>query len=529
MPEGTPSSRRQLVLVIDDERESRDMIALHLERDGYEAITAASGPEGLRLAAERGPEAVILDIRMPGMDGYEVCGRLRDFSDAAIVFVTVVRESEEIVRGLQLGADDYVIKPFEYSELAARLTACLRRRQRIRPFEDGTLLGGLPIDRERRTVTVAGRPVKLTPKEFEVLEFLMLTPDQVLSVDEILSSSWGPEYIGDPDLVKQFIYRLRNKLEADPSEPKYIVTVRGSGYAFEPDTRPTGGAAHASRADPRLARDVEPSGVAAALPTAFEGTADDKELSDFRSRAAERNESLRMRDPEQISQTSVDAEHRPGRASSLATRWALTGVLALSLLSAGMVAQASAGALPGDGIYPFKTALEELQLFAAAGAGRDIELHMQFSEAHVREMSELLAQDRPADLLIAVTQLESELERAGRLLDRLASDDPTEALRFIELMDGKLAFQVSELVNLRSGALGQAGVALDYAIEVSEQERSRIQGAVRSSAASNLQDRLRDASLIDAPTPGGDQMSDPPGPAAEDERPHSGDTGEDNR
>jgi hypothetical protein len=236
-----------------------------------------------------------------------------------------------------------------------------------------------------------------------------------------------------------------------------------------------------------------------------------------------------MRDPEQISQTSVDAEHRPGRASSLATRWALTGVLALSLLSAGMVAQASAGALPGDGIYPFKTALEELQLFAAAGAGRDIELHMQFSEAHVREMSELLAQDRPADLLIAVTQLESELERAGRLLDRLASDDPTEALRFIELMDGKLAFQVSELVNLRSGALGQAGVALDYAIEVSEQERSRIQGAVRSSAASNLQDRLRDASLIDAPTPGGDQMSDPPGPAAEDERPHSGDTGEDNR
>jgi DNA-binding response OmpR family regulator len=508
MTEGAPSTNRQLILVIDDERESRELIALHLERDGYRAITAASGPEGLKLAAEHHPEGIILDIRMPGMDGYEVCRRLRDFSDAAIVFVTVVRESDEVVHGLQLGADDYVIKPFEYAELSARLEACLRRRQQVRPFVDGALFNGLPVDRERRTVTVSGRRVKLTPKEFEVLEFLMQNPDQVLSADEILTSSWGPEYIGDPDLVKQFIYRLRHKLESDPTEPQYIVTVRGAGYAFEPDTQPT----------------QERDQLKTPLPALVE-TASDQELTKFRSRAAQRPAPHRAADAAPLPQVTSYSESRSERASTLATRWALMGVIALSLLSAGMVAQASAGALPGDGMYPFKTALEELQLIAAPGASREVELHMAFSQAHVMEMSELLAQDRPADLLMAASGLESDLERAGRLLDGLVADDPTEALRLAELMETNLARQLGVLTDMRIGAPGQAGMALDYAIEVSEQEQSRIQENVRNTAASNLRDRLRDANGI-GPTPASDLISGPPGHPTEIVDPHFGDPGD---
>src|SRR3972149_3322934 len=118
------------ILVIDDDASSLSLLQMHLERDGFAVVTAGSGTEGLRLAEEHKPDAVILDVRMPGMDGYEVCGRLRDISDAAILFVTVLKAPEDIVRGLELGADDYIIKPFNYDELPARMPACLRRRGR---------------------------------------------------------------------------------------------------------------------------------------------------------------------------------------------------------------------------------------------------------------------------------------------------------------------------------------------------------------------------------------------------------------
>jgi DNA-binding response OmpR family regulator len=155
----------------------------------------------------------------------------------------VVNESAQIVRGLELGADDYVIKPFDYRELSARMLACLRRRDRTRPRRVGAMALGSPwsLDRDHREVIIGPRRVHLTPKEYEVLEFFLEHPDKVFGVDDILKQLWGPEYIGDPDLVKQFVYRLRSKLEANPSEPQYFVTVRGSGYAFEPDTRPATG------------------------------------------------------------------------------------------------------------------------------------------------------------------------------------------------------------------------------------------------------------------------------------------------
>ena len=203
---------RTLVLIIDDEVESTAILAMHLEKDGYEVLTANSGTEGLRLAYDHQPDAVILDVRMPGMDGREVCARLRDISDAVILFFTVLSNSQEAIRGLELGADDYINKPVEYAELAARLRACLRRRHRLVPAMGST---GTPwkVDETKREVVIEDRQVKLSPKEFEVFQLFMQHPDQVLSAEEILSEAWGPEYLGDQDLVKQFVYRLRSKLE----------------------------------------------------------------------------------------------------------------------------------------------------------------------------------------------------------------------------------------------------------------------------------------------------------------------------
>src|SRR3990172_1421914 len=228
------------ILVIDDDASSLNLLRMHLERDGYAVFTAGSGQEGLRLAYEHEPDAVILDVRMPGMDGYEVCGRLRDISDAAILFVTVLKAPQDIVCGLELGADDYIIKPFNYDELSARLQACLRRRaaQRRRAAAAGTAPFPWSLDSGRREVVQGTKRVQLTPKEFEGLQFFLDHPDKVLAPDDLLAQLWGPEYVGDPDLVKQFIYRLRTKLEDNPSEPQYLVTVRGAGYAFEPDTKP---------------------------------------------------------------------------------------------------------------------------------------------------------------------------------------------------------------------------------------------------------------------------------------------------
>ncbi len=228
------------ILIVDDQVEAAKLLALHFERDGYQVHVAHNGPEGLKLAYEHQPSAVVLDVRMPGMDGYEVCGRLRDFSDAVILFVTVVNDRDAIVRGLQLGADDYLIKPFNYLVLLARIEACLRRRniQRERSKAEPVPFTAWSLDELRREVIIGKRHVQLTPKEFEILQYFMAHPDTVHAADDILEVLWGPEYVGDPDLVKQFVYRLRSKLEPNPSEPQYFVTIRGAGYAFEPDTHP---------------------------------------------------------------------------------------------------------------------------------------------------------------------------------------------------------------------------------------------------------------------------------------------------
>jgi DNA-binding response OmpR family regulator len=227
------------VLVIEDEYKTLELLALRLQEDGFEVLKATSGKIGLKMAYESHPDAIILDVMMPGMDGFEVCRRLRDMTDAAILFGTARGQIEDIVHGLRLGADDYIVKPYAYQELRARLTACLRRQRTAE--KPAPVLGGSGnvlwlTDPSRREVFISGRIVQLTPKEFELFRYLAKNQGKVLSPDAILANVWGPEYAGEHSLVKQYIYRLRCKLEPDSSEPQCIFTLRGSGYMFEGDS-----------------------------------------------------------------------------------------------------------------------------------------------------------------------------------------------------------------------------------------------------------------------------------------------------
>jgi DNA-binding response OmpR family regulator len=223
------------VLVIDDDVTLGNLLCMLLEKDGFEALCATGGAEGLRLAQQERPDGIILDIMMPGMHGYEVCRRLRQITDAVIVFVSVKGTTADIVRGLHLGGDDYVVKPYTYEELSSRLMACLRRQKAgsLPPVYRASREVMLVTDPDRRLVFINNHETQLTPTEFQVLKFLLKNQGKVLSTDAILANAWGPEYIGERELVKQFIYRLRAKLEQDPSTPKYIQTVRGAGYVFE--------------------------------------------------------------------------------------------------------------------------------------------------------------------------------------------------------------------------------------------------------------------------------------------------------
>lgn len=225
------------VLVIDDDVTLANLLCMLFEKDGFEAISAPNGPDGLRLARKEKPDAIILDIMMPGMHGYEVCRRLRKITDAVIVFVSVKGRTEDIVRGLHLGGDDYVVKPYTYEELSSRVQACMRRRTKdnLPPVYKASSEVMLVTDPERRLVFINNKETQLTPTEFEVLKYLIKNQGKVLSADAILANAWGPEYVGERELVKQFIYRLRSKLELDPKDPKFIQTVRGSGYVFEAD------------------------------------------------------------------------------------------------------------------------------------------------------------------------------------------------------------------------------------------------------------------------------------------------------
>ncbi|HIQ00990.1 MAG TPA: response regulator transcription factor [Anaerolineales bacterium] len=227
--------RRFRVLVVDDQPEALEMLQILLTAEGFDVVTAWDALSGLRAAYQAHPDVILLDVMMPNVDGFEACRRLREMTDAPIIFVTAKGTIEDVVRGFSMGADDYVVKPFDRFELVSRLMACLRRASE-RADEGVEILfpaASVMLDCGRHELVIDNRTVYLTPKEFEVLRLLIRHAGKVLSADAILAQVWGPERIGEPDLVKQYIYRLRRKVEPNPRSPRYIHTVRGGGYYFD--------------------------------------------------------------------------------------------------------------------------------------------------------------------------------------------------------------------------------------------------------------------------------------------------------
>ncbi len=224
------------VLVVDDDPALLPLIEYTFAREGYEVLTACDGKEALKEFFAHKPDLVILDIMMPRMDGWETCRRIREVSDVPILMLTARGQDEDIVRGLEYGADDYLTKPFSIKVLLAHARAVLRRAA-LPPVEyaEPTTYADdfLTIDLKERRVTVGGEPVKLTPTEYRLLAYLVQNAGQVLTFTQILQNVWGWEYQDDLDYVRVYVWHLRQKLEQDPKNPRYIQTELGVGYRFE--------------------------------------------------------------------------------------------------------------------------------------------------------------------------------------------------------------------------------------------------------------------------------------------------------
>ena len=221
------------ILVIDDEEPTVQLIAMLLERRGFEVIKAYRAEEGLRKAYRFQPDLVLLDIMMPDMDGWEVCKRLREMSDVPIVFLTARGEVRDVVRGLEMGADDYVVKPYDNDELVARVKAHLRRSPRPSMSDEMVFDGGeFRINFMNREVYVRNELKHLTPKEFNLLGVLVRNAGRVVTRTELVTQAWGEEYGDAIDSLKLYVHYLRQKLEKNPTQPDYILTSRGVGYRF---------------------------------------------------------------------------------------------------------------------------------------------------------------------------------------------------------------------------------------------------------------------------------------------------------
>ena len=224
------------VLIIEDDSDMREMLEMILTAEGFEVVLAHDALTGLRAAYQTHPDIILLDVMMPNMDGFETCRRLREMTDVPVMFVTgKATDMEDIVRGFSLGADDYLIKPFNRSELISRLNARLRRfKDRSNTeIEYISPAASVILNCSRHELVIGERSIYLGPKEFEVMRHLIRHTGKVLSRDAILAQVWGPERVGEPDLVKQYIYRLRQKIEPDPDTPRYLHSVRGEGYYFD--------------------------------------------------------------------------------------------------------------------------------------------------------------------------------------------------------------------------------------------------------------------------------------------------------
>lgn len=225
------------ILIVDDEKNIVNIIAFNLKKEGYTVVTASDGEEGVAKAFSEDPDLILLDIMMPKMDGYEACRKIREKKHTPIIMLTARAEEIDKVLGLELGADDYVTKPFGVRELMARVKANLRKVAALQEIQKSNTqqegFGKLTIDSERYEVKKDGQPVSLTLREFELLKFLVQQKGQIFSRETLLEKVWGYEYFGDVRTVDVTIRRLREKIEEDPGKPLYIRTKRGIGYYFD--------------------------------------------------------------------------------------------------------------------------------------------------------------------------------------------------------------------------------------------------------------------------------------------------------
>lgn len=224
------------VLVVDDEKLIVKGIRFSLEQDGMEVTCAYDGEEALEIARNQEFDIILLDVMLPGLSGFEVCQQIREFSNVPIVMLTAKGEDMDKILGLEYGADDYITKPFNILEVKARIKAIMRRtgsKEPAKPADDTVIKSGdMTMDREGRRVYIEDKEINLTAKEFDVLELLILNPNKVYSREKLLTLVWGEDYPGDVRTVDVHIRRLREKIEKNPSEPRYVHTKWGVGYYF---------------------------------------------------------------------------------------------------------------------------------------------------------------------------------------------------------------------------------------------------------------------------------------------------------
>lgn len=231
MKEQTRQSERVgTVLVVDDERVVRDVVARYLERDGYVTLEAADGEEAKRILEREKPALVVLDVMLPGLDGLELCRWIRETSDTPVILLTALSEEDDRIAGLQLGADDYVTKPFSPRELAIRVATILRRTRRLE--NEIYRFGAVEMNLTTREVRKNGMPLTLTLKEFDLLQTFLAHPRRVFKREELMDRVWGYRSVLETGTLTVHIRRLREKLEDDPSKPRFLQTVWGIGYRF---------------------------------------------------------------------------------------------------------------------------------------------------------------------------------------------------------------------------------------------------------------------------------------------------------
>lgn len=221
------------ILIIEDEKGIVDLISFNLKREGYEIMEAYDGKTGLDMALSGKADLVLLDVMLPVMDGFEVLRRIRERSALPVIMVTAREEERDKILGLDTGADDYITKPFSVKELAARVKANIRRTTGFKASGAGASYGPFTVDLSLQSISKDGRPLELTQREYDIICYFLKSPSRVVSREELMEKVWGYDYYGDLRAVDVAMRRLREKLEDDPAEPKYLMTKRGAGYYLQ--------------------------------------------------------------------------------------------------------------------------------------------------------------------------------------------------------------------------------------------------------------------------------------------------------